>query len=180
MSKIVGDFKLTEKIGRGSYADVYRGEHMKTGQIFAVKKIMKSNLTNPKLITGLENEIKIMREFNHPNIVRLEDSFSSERNFYLVLEMCSLDLAKFIKTQVRLNEELSCNFLAQILGGLKFLNDKSYVHRDLKPANCLLSENSDQAILKLADFGYARYLEGASLAMTSCGTPLYMVYIMQL
>jgi serine/threonine-protein kinase ULK/ATG1 len=175
MSKIVGDFRLSEKLGRGTYADVYKGENMKTGRIYAVKKILKSGLTNPKLVAGLENEIKIGKELVHENIVRLYDSFSSERNFYLISELCSGgDLHKFIKSRGHLEERLAQSFLAQLLDGLKFLKDGGYIHRDLKPANVLLSEFSNNAVLKLADFGYARLLEGATLAMTSCGTPLYM------
>ena len=57
---------------------------------------------------------------------------------------------------------------------MSFLQDKNYIHRDLKPANVLLSEFSDRAILKLADFGFAKELTVTSLTQTRCGTPLYM------
>ena len=50
-----------------------------------------------------------------------------------------------------------------------------YTYRDLKPANVLLSESSEYATLKLADFGFAKHLAEASLAQTQCGSPLYMV-----
>ncbi len=176
MSKTVGDYQLKEKIGKGSYADVYKGTHKVTGQKYAIKTISKDILSEPKLLAGLESEIKIMREFVHENIVCLHEYFSSEKNFYLVLELCEGgDLSKFIKKKKRLDERLAHNFLAQITSGLAFLHEKNFIHRDLKPANVLLSEFSDNAVLKLADFGFARQLSVASLAQTRCGTPLYMV-----
>lgn len=176
MSKTVGEYVLKEKIGKGSYADVYKGTHKVTGQKFAIKAISKDILSEPKLLAGLESEIKIMREFAHDNIVRLHEYFSSEKNFYLVLELCEGgDLSKFIKKKKRLDERLAHSFLTQITSGLAFLHERNFIHRDLKPANVLLSEFSDNAVLKLADFGFARQLTVASLAQTRCGTPLYMV-----
>ena len=81
MSKTVGDYQLKEKIGKGSYADVYKGFHKVTGIKYAIKTMSKENLTEPKLLFGLESEIKIMKEFEHINIVKLHEYFSSEKNF---------------------------------------------------------------------------------------------------
>jgi serine/threonine-protein kinase ULK/ATG1 len=176
MSKSVGDYILREKIGKGSYADVYKGVHKITGINYAIKTIFKENLSDPKLLMGLESEIKIMREFSHQNIVKLHEYFSSEKNFYLVLELCEGgDLSKYIKKSKRLSERVAHSFLLQLVNGLTFLQDKNFIHRDLKPANVLLTEFSENATLKLADFGFAKHLAGASLAQTRCGTPLYMV-----
>lgn len=176
MSKTVGDYILKEKIGKGSYADVYRGIHKVSRMSYAIKTIFKENLSDPKLLMGLESEIKIMREFKHVNIVQMHEYFSSEKNFYLVLELCEGgDLSKYIKKNKRLSERVAHSFLLQLAEGLSFLQEKNFIHRDLKPANVLLSEFSENATLKLADFGFARHLTVASLAQTRCGTPLYMV-----
>lgn len=176
MYKVVGDYQLTEKIGKGNFADVYLGTNQKTGIKYAVKVISKETFAEPKLIAGLDAEIKIMKEFTHRNIVQLYKYFSSEKNYYLVVEYCAGgDLNKFIKKNSRLSENTSLNFLAQLAEGLSFLHEKNFIHRDLKPANVLLSENSENAVLKLADFGFARHLSSAMLAQTRCGTPLYMV-----
>jgi serine/threonine protein kinase len=94
------------------------------------------------------------------------------------LELCrGGDLLSFIKKSRRLEERVAQYFLQQLSEGLMFLYQKSIIHRDLKPANVLLSESSELAILKLADFGFAKHLSEASLAQTQCGTPLYMVNI---
>lgn len=117
-----------------------------------------------------------MRDIQHPNIVRLYDSFENSKYIFLVLELCrGGDLSSFIKRTKRLDESIAQSFLKQLASGLYFLNESSIIHRDLKPANCLLSEPSEYAVLKLADFGFAKHLSEASLAQTQCGSPLYMV-----
>lgn len=77
-----------------------------------------------------------------------------------------------------LNNILDCEvniFCSCQANGLAFLQERKIMHRDLKPANVLLSESSDGAMLKLADFGFAKHLGAVTLAQTRCGTPLYMV-----
>lgn len=173
MSKTVGDYKLVQKIGKGSFADVYKATHKKNTSEYAVKAIPKDLLSEPKLLSGLKNEIDIMKDFIHENIVQLHEYFSTEKNFYLVLELCpGGDLSKFIRKRKRLSEPVAQAFFVQLVNGLSFLHERGYIHRDLKPANCLLS--ADQKVLKLADFGFARELSTAALAQTRCGTPLYM------
>lgn len=178
MFKQVGDYELKNRIGRGNYADVYLGVHVKTREQYAIKVIAKEKFSHPKLIAGLESEVKIMKEFNHRNILSLKKYFSSANNFYLVMEYCAGgDLNKFIKKVGRLREEHAFNFLAQLAEGIAFLNEQGFIHRDLKTANVLLTEETVRATLKIADFGFARQLQSDALAQTPCGTPLYMVRI---
>jgi serine/threonine-protein kinase ULK/ATG1 len=128
---------------------------------------------DPKLMENLEQEISIMRDYLHPNIVQLFEHFSSSRYIYLVLEICpGGDLSKFIKKCQRVEERVAQGFLRQLSDGLHFLQQKNVIHRDLKPANILLSEFSTQAVLKIADFGFAKHLVEASMAQTPCGSPL--------
>eukprot|EP01035_Chromulina_nebulosa_P017131 gene17131-22645_t len=176
--KTVGNYDLLRKLGRGSFADVYLAVNKINGSQVAFKVISKEKVIdpkNPKLQDNLDNEISIMRDYRHQNIVRLFDSFHSPRFIYLVLELCpGGDLSIFIKRNKRLDERVAKNFLCQLAKGLTFLNQKNIIHRDLKPANVLLSENSNNAILKLADFGFAKQLAEAAMAQTQCGTPYYM------
>jgi len=177
MYKVVGDYHLKEKIGKGNFADVYLGTHRSTGLKYAIKAISKELFVEPKLLAGLESEIKIMKDLIHPNIIQLFKYFSSEKNFYLVVEYCAGgDLSKYIRKNHQLTEVVALNFLWQISEGIYFLHENRFIHRDLKPANVLLCESADETItLKLADFGFARTLNIAALAQTRCGTPLYMV-----
>jgi len=175
MLKIVGNYELTLKLGSGSYAQVYKCMHSKTKDVYAIKAISKEKVGDTKLMENLEQEISIMRDYLHPNIVQLFEHFSSSRYIYLVLEICpGGDLSKFIKKCHRVEERVAQGFLRQLSDGLHFLQQKNVIHRDLKPANILLSEFSTQAVLKIADFGFAKHLVEASMAQTPCGSPLYM------
>ena len=171
--KKVGDYELTTKIGQGTFAKVYIGE--KDGTIFAIKVISREKF--PDLVggQGLTNEIDLMKAYEHENIVNLHDHFFANKQVYLVLEFCSGgDLSGLIRSNGKLDERTSVQFLFQLSKGLSFLGDRGVIHRDLKPANILLSDNSSNPLLKIADFGFARHLQATSMASTACGTPLYM------
>ena len=157
----------------GSYAQVYKCVNLKSRECFAIKAISREKIGDPKLMENLEQEISIMRDYHHENIVQLFEHFSSTRYIYLVLELCpGGDLSKYIKKCSRLDESAAQGFLLQLAKGLCFLQQNNVIHRDLKPANVLLSEFSDNAIVKIADFGFAKHLVEASMAQTPCGSPL--------
>lgn len=175
MSKTVGNYTLVEKLGQGSYATVYKAHHKSNGGGYAVKVISREKIGSAKLQMNLEQEISIMKEINHENVVRLFGTFTSKNNIYLVLEFCGGgDLQLFIRKHKRLEESVAKSFLIQLARGLHFLHSKNIIHRDIKPQNLLLSEFSPNATIKFADFGFAKHLHEASMAQTPCGTPLYM------
>jgi len=175
MSKTVGNYTLVEKLGQGSYATVYKAHHKSNGGDYAVKVISREKIGSAKLQMNLEQEISIMKEINHENVVRLFGTFTSKNNIYLVLEFCGGgDLQLFIRKNKRLEESVARRFLIQLARGLHFLHSKNIIHRDIKPQNLLLSEFSPNATIKFADFGFAKHLHEASMAQTPCGTPLYM------
>ncbi|KAI8070253.1 kinase-like domain-containing protein [Thamnidium elegans] len=189
----VGDYIVKEKIGQGSFATVYKAQHKLTNQTVAVKSVRRSKLTK-KLLENLESEISILTAIRHDHIVGLIECQKTESNIFLVMEFCSLgDLSHYIRN-VRENkaakgpagglpERVVRHFLKQLANALEFLRSKNLVHRDIKPQNLLLVKpghnkddvtNGDLPILKVADFGFARFLPNASLADTLCGSPLYM------
>mmetsp|Transcript_2785 Transcript_2785/g.4197 ORF Transcript_2785/g.4197 Transcript_2785/m.4197 type:complete len:808 (-) Transcript_2785:541-2964(-) len=175
MSKTVGNYTLVNKLGSGSYAHVYKATNNTTGELYAVKVISREKLGSVKLQENLDNEISIMRDYSHINIVRLFDHFTSSRHIYLALEYCAGgDLQKYIKRYSRIEERVARRFLYQLAQGLKFLHQKNIIHRDIKPQNLLMTDTTTQAIIKYADFGFARHLQEAAMAQTPCGTPFYM------
>lgn len=175
MSRTVGNYILEKKLGHGSYATVYQAHHKSNGGNYAVKVISREKIGSAKLQTNLEQEIAIMKEINHENVVRLFGTFTSKNNFYLVLEFCGGgDLHNYILRHTRLDETITRRFLIQLARGLQFLHSKGIIHRDIKPQNLLLSEFSPNAVIKFADFGFAKHLQESSMAQTQCGTPLYM------
>ena len=169
----------------------------------AVKEISTRRL-NRKLLRSLESEIDVLRSCEHENIIALLDIVKDEPNqtVFLVLEHCALgDLSQYLRRVRRVAEPVARTFAAQIAGGLREMRARNLIHRDLKPQNLLLcrapatdvraevksgtaSENASlgsekdasytSATLKIADFGFARYVHPSGLAETLCGSPLYM------
>ncbi|GLD94645.1 hypothetical protein PINS_up003269 [Pythium insidiosum] len=193
----IGDYVVTSKLGSGSFAVVYKGYHKATKAPVAIKALSLSKL-NRKLLANLELEIAIMRQIDHPNVVKLYEIKKTEKHMYLVLEYCAGgDLQQFMRrfhqrstppttaststataasasTSTPLPEDVARHFLRQLAQGVHCLWRHHLIHRDLKPQNLLLAEDSATTTLKIADFGFARPLASTSLAETLCGSPLYM------
>jgi len=172
--KRVGTYDLYSCIGQGSFATVYRGQHRTTKRVVAVKAIVRARL-NQKLQENLEAEISIMQSLEHPNVVRLFEVQTTERHVYLMLEFCpGGDLMRVIRARGTLDEPQAKGYLQQLALGLAHMRTRNLIHRDLKPQNLLLSSMAPTANLKIADFGFARYMQQQDLAETLCGSPLYM------
>ncbi|XP_028829022.1 serine/threonine-protein kinase ULK1 isoform X4 [Denticeps clupeoides] len=178
----VGKFEFSRKdlIGHGAFAVVFRGRHReKHDWEVAVKCINKKNLAKSQTLLG--KEIKILKELKHENIVALHDFQETASSVYLVMEYCNGgDLADYLHSKGTLSEDTIRVFLQQIAGAMRVLQAKGIIHRDLKPQNILLSHpagrksHSNNTCIKIADFGFARYLQNNMMAATLCGSPMYM------
>lgn len=178
----VGDFEYSRKdlVGHGAFAVVFKGRHRKkTDWEVAVKSINKKNLSKSQILLG--KEIKILKELQHENIVALYDVQETPNAVFLVMEYCNGgDLADYLQAKGTLREDTLRIFLQQIAAAMRILNSKGIIHRDLKPQNILLSYlghkkcNISGIRIKIADFGFARYLQSNMMAATLCGSPMYM------
>ena len=121
-------------------------------------------------------EIKILRQVgNHPNVVSMVDYFEDEHEFYLVMEECTGgDLFSEIVKRGCFSEERTKELCRQLAIGLRHIHTAGVTHRDLKPENILLTDGTDNAILRVADFGLSKILdEKQSIMKTICGTWAY-------
>ncbi|KAJ8899922.1 hypothetical protein K2173_019626 [Erythroxylum novogranatense] len=179
--RVVGDYLVGRQIGSGSFSVVWLARHRVHGTEVAIKEIALSRL-NKKLQESLMSEIFILRRIDHPNIIRLHDIIEVPGRIHIVLDYCKGgDLSMYIQRHERVPEATAKHFMQQLAAGLQILRDNNLIHRDLKPQNLLLSTNDNNAVLKIADFGFARSLQPRNLAETLCGSPLYMApEIMQL
>uniref|UniRef100_K7BP19 Serine/threonine-protein kinase n=1 Tax=Pan troglodytes TaxID=9598 RepID=K7BP19_PANTR len=180
--EVVGDFEYSKRdlVGHGAFAVVFRGRHrQKTDWEVAIKSINKKNLSKSQILLG--KEIKILKELQHENIVALYDVQELPNSVFLVMEYCNGgDLADYLQAKGTLSEDTIRVFLHQIAAAMRILHSKGIIHRDLKPQNILLSyanrrKSSVSGIrIKIADFGFARYLHSNMMAATLCGSPMYM------
>ncbi|XP_045442466.1 serine/threonine-protein kinase ULK2 isoform X3 [Pipistrellus kuhlii] len=180
--EVVGDFEYSKRdlVGHGAFAVVFRGRHrQKTDWEVAIKSINKKNLSKSQILLG--KEIKILKELQHENIVALYDVQELPNSVFLVMEYCNGgDLADYLQAKGTLSEDTIRVFLHQIAAAMRILHGKGIIHRDLKPQNILLSYANRRKSgvsgirIKIADFGFARYLHSNMMAATLCGSPMYM------
>ncbi|KAG5546223.1 hypothetical protein RHGRI_018414 [Rhododendron griersonianum] len=151
-------FEKLDKIGQGTYSNVYRARDLDQGKIVALKKVRFDNL-EPESVRFMAREIHILRKLDHPNVIKLEGLVTSRMScsLYLVFEYMEHDLAglashpglKFTESQVK------C-YVQQLLRGLDHCHSRGVLHRDIKGSNLLIDNNG---ILKIADFGLASFYD---------------------
>ncbi|XP_010545831.1 PREDICTED: probable serine/threonine-protein kinase At1g54610 [Tarenaya hassleriana] len=151
-------FEKLDKIGQGTYSNVYRARDLDQKKIVALKKVRFDNL-EPESVRFMAREIHILRRLDHPNVIKLEGLVTSRMScsLYLVFEYMEHDLAglashpaiKFSESQVK------C-YMQQLLRGLDHCHTRGVLHRDIKGSNLLIDNNG---VLKIADFGLASFFD---------------------
>lgn len=142
-----------EKIGEGTYGVVYKAKDRVTGEIIALKKI-RLEAEDEGIPSTAIREISLLKELQHPNIVRLYDVVHTEQKLTLVFEFLDQDLKKNLDVNDKgLELPILKSFLFQLLTGVAYCHHHRVLHRDLKPPNLLINREGQ---LKLADFGLAR------------------------
>ena len=168
----VGNYEIFKKrIGKGAFSTVYKGYNKRSKEIVAIKEISLDTLN--KYEKSIKRETDIMRQLNHPYIIKLYDTIIDENteNVYLVMEYFEKgDLAKYLNKRP-LKEKYALKYLKQISEAIKYLLERNIIHRDLKPNNILMTKAGN---IRISDFGFARYFENEYLLQTICGSPLYM------
>lgn len=143
-------------------------------QVFAVKTINKKKIKKESQL--LKRELTILKNLDHPNIVKFYEVYQDENFFHLVTEFCGGgDLVDRLIEKKRFTEEETRMIMRKAFQTVHYLHKHGVVHRDLKLNNFLFSHRGDDAELKLIDFGLARYAEKENLPLhSSVGTPMYV------
>lgn len=186
---IVEDITLFDKVGKGSFGEVYMTKKKNSNKLFATKKVAKSLAFQDKIRRYFNNEIFILKNVDHPNIIKLHEIKQTINNFYLVFDFCnggglSNCLEKYKKmTGKPFTEEIAQHILKKIVNGLYYLHKNKIIHRDLKLDNILVHFPTDEdknnfnllsTEIKIIDFGFARYLQQDDLAQSVLGSPINM------
>lgn len=177
------------KIGEGSYGEVYLTTNSITKETYATKKIDKQKITSEKLRQYFFQEIKILKDVKHPNIMELVDIKSSHNNIYIITEYINggtiTENLTYYQKQYKtpFTEEIVIHLMKQIADAIHYLHDKRIIHRDLKLENILMHyDNLDdrkklnimKAKIKIIDFGFSSYLNDKDILTSIVGSPLNM------
>ena len=145
-------YEVIKKIGEGSYGKIYKVKNKQSGDIRAMKQIMKSKIPD---IEKFQNEIKILAMVDHPNIVRLFEVIEDDKYFNLLQELCTGgELLRKIQT-TQLKEKDIAKIFNQIMSAVAYCHEKGIVHRDLKLENILFASESPDSPVKIIDFGFS-------------------------
>jgi len=169
-------YKLDDKeLGTGAFSTVVLATSKAEGaQKVAVKCIRKTPDLKKEDVDSLHEEVAVLRSVEHPNIVKLHDFFEEKKMYYMVIELMEGgELFERIVKKTFYNEMDARGLVRILLDALAYLHGRGIVHRDLKPENLLLKSPFNDFDIKLADFGFAKKVEGKSLD-TQCGTPGYV------
>lgn len=163
------------QLGSGAFSVVKLGTHKLNGQQVAVKVVTKKNLSREDF-DGLESETSLLRDVDHPHIIKCYETFDEGMTFYIVTELVAGgDLFDRIISKTQYTEKEARDLVKMLLETMAYLHHgKGIVHRDLKPENILMSSKADDADIKLADFGFAKRVRELSSKETPCGTPGYV------
>ncbi|KAG5186252.1 putative calcium/calmodulin-dependent protein kinase [Tribonema minus] len=167
-------YELGAVLGAGAFAEVRLATYKKTGTTYAVKCIKKQGL-DELTKADLMDEVAVLREMAHPNVVNVYQFYPREKDhFYVIMEyMKGGELFERIVAKQVYTEKEARAVCRVLLATVRYLHDHDVVHRDLKPDNLLLTSDADDANIKLADFGFAKKLDGQKLTQL-CGTPNYI------
>ena len=154
-------YRLTEQIGMGGMAIVYRAVDLRTGHNVAVKVLRPEFNEDREFIGRFQREAEAATKMTHHNIVNLLDVGMDGDNRYLVMEYVEgKTLKEVIQERGKLSAPLACQITIRILSALEHAHRNGIVHRDIKPQNILVHADGH---IKVADFGIARIADSATL-----------------
>mmetsp|Transcript_4722 Transcript_4722/g.9611 ORF Transcript_4722/g.9611 Transcript_4722/m.9611 type:complete len:490 (-) Transcript_4722:61-1530(-) len=165
------NYRMGKTLGIGSFGKVKVAEHVLTGHKVAIKILNRRKIKAMDMDEKVRREIKILRLFMHPHIIRLYEVVETPTDIFVVMEYVkSGELFDYIVEKGRLGEAEALRFFQQIVSGVEYAHRNMVVHRDLKPENLLLDSRLN---VKIADFGLSNVMRDGHFLKTSCGSPNY-------
>ena len=168
------DFKYIETLDHGAFGTVVHVIEISTNKDMAIKVINKTREYN-SLIEKVKEEISILKQLNHENIVKFYGFFETINQLLIKMEYVRYGtLSKWIKNHKKISENEASLILSQILSAVVYLHGKQICHRDIKPENIMLSKENDLNGIKIIDFGLSAQNFDTLINNDYCGTYIYM------
>ncbi|KQJ82725.1 mitogen-activated protein kinase kinase kinase 3 isoform X2 [Brachypodium distachyon] len=167
-------WKRGKLLGSGTFGQVYLGFNSENGQFCAIKEVqvISDDPHSKERLKQLNQEIDMLKQPSHPNIVQYYGSEMTEDTLSIYLEYVSGgSIHKLLREYGPFKEPVIRNYTGQILSGLAYLHGKNTVHRDIKGANILVGPNGE---VKLADFGMAKHISSFAEIRSFKGSPYWM------
>ncbi|CAD8167657.1 unnamed protein product [Paramecium octaurelia] len=162
---------IGKTLGVGAFGKVKLAKHNITNTQVAIKIINKRKMKNSRMGAKIRREIRLLRYFNHPNVIKLYEVLDTPGDIFVVMEYAERgELFDLIAQRGKLPESEARNFFLQILSGVEYCHNNLVAHRDLKPENILITHNY---VVKIADFGLSNLMKDGKYLKTSCGSPNY-------
>lgn len=165
------DYEMMERIGFGGFSVIFKVYSLRYQNFFAAK-ITNSASTRHKTSSIAGNiEENALQQLNHPNIIKLYESFHENNLSFLIIELCTKKSLKDIIGEKGMPETHLFSFMKQLSDALCYCHSLGYVHRDIKPPNVLIDSYGRP---KLADFGMCIHVEPGTLIKDHVGSPSYL------
>ena len=183
-SKPEDNYKIINKLGKGSFGSVYKVKHKITGEIRAMKIIKNTSINDSDGYVNKKflKEIQVLKELEHPNIIKIFEYYIDNKYHYIISALLTGgELYETILKFQKFNEKKAAYIMKQILSALNYLHSKGIVHRDIKPENILVQKTDkkskndiDEINIKLIDFGASNFFKENEKLTLKVGSPYYI------
>lgn len=175
--RMLGEFKILRRLGKGGMAEVYLAEQTSLNRQVAIKVLRPEFLSDATYVKRFQHEARAAGGLNHPNIVQVYTVDRQDGLYFIAQEYVrGSTLRDFMRKKGQLELPIALHILKQVAAALQVAGQAGIVHRDIKPENILLTKKGEA---KVTDFGLAQLTQGGDrVALTqvgiTMGTPLYM------
>jgi len=172
--KLRDHYRIGKMLGSGAFGEVRVCVHRESGAQRAVKVLRKAHMDEEEKKMFF-NEINILKDLDHPNILKMYEFFEDEKRYYIVTDICKGgELFDEILARGKFSEKDAAMLMKQVLSCINYCHSNKIVHRDLKPENILLEQNKEFDQIKIIDFGTSLVVEGDQKLDEKLGTPYYI------
>ncbi|CAG9335081.1 unnamed protein product [Blepharisma stoltei] len=170
------EYEVDHQLGHGAFSTVYQCIERKTGKVRAVKVVSKQALGKDHMTHTFKlKEIQVLKQLDHPNILKVFQIFEDKKSFYVIMEFCSGGelFNKIVKKRI-FTEQEAAKIMYQLFSAVAYCHSKNIIHRDIKPENILLDERNEDYTIKVADFGSSTIFDNKTKISGCYGSVYYI------